>query len=196
MRSSEEPRTVHLSPVSPDPLASLDISGAVIEWDGDLWRIPHKPAVDWLRILLADTIDEEDIFPGMCGDAAVLDVNERLMQGAPDDIERLALEVLEVISGRRWWITLRLARVVRENWEMIGGTLALHGVDPRQVSLSWWLDAAYTVLIERLVGSDAKRAAEFTAALVATPPSERTEVDEEAEGNAFLAAMRMAQAGR
>lgn len=190
MPKKPEERTYRITPIAADPLASLRPQGLVIDWDDTQWRIPALPALTWLEILLAEEIDYEAIFPGLCGDDAVLDVNWRILNGATDELEPVIRDCIEAVSGRRWWITLRLVQIFRSNWEGISAPLI--GVDLERVSLGSWLDGAYGVLVEKL-SSNPQHLSEFTARLVAPPPSERTEVDDEVEGNAFLAAMRLAR---
>lgn len=184
---------ITLSPVNPDPVASMRMWGATVSLGDQAWRIPGLDASAWLEVLLGEPQNLEDIFPGFCGSEAVLDVNQMILIGRvePEDLERAILDLLEEVSGRKWWITLRLCFALRKNWESVGGELARHGVTPFGVPLSYWLDAAYTTMIRLIVeGPKPKVAEEFTRALTTPPASEGRNFDEEANSLAFLAAMR------
>jgi hypothetical protein len=188
--SQPDQRPQRLAPLDPDPLASLKI------WAVEVlsWRIPPLDAATWLNVLLAPELDLEAIFPGFCDSPTQMEVNMALLMGELDQ-EELAdaiLEAIEEISGRKWWVTLRLVRVFRSTWEVTGGLLASHGVDPRGMPLAAWLDVAYRLLIDRISEQNPKTAAEISAKIAALPPNVAREVDDVAEGNAFLAAMRAA----
>lgn len=188
-RPQKDAKTYSLTPTKPDPLASLRPRSLLVDWDGVTWTVPAVPALSWLEILLAEEIDFEAIFPGLCGEDAVLDVNWRILSGTLDDLEPVIRDCIEVASGRRWWITLRLMSVLRENWEAVAPAVA--GVPSDRVSLATWLDVAYGVLVERL-SHDPKYLSEFTSRLVQPPREAAEPINDEVEGNAFLAAMRMA----
>lgn len=187
---------IRLAPTNVDPVASLDTWPVNVDLGGKRFRIPALDAAQWLKILLAETLDLEDIFPGLAGPGVRLQINEMLIEGeiSEKDLVDAIKEALEVASGRRWWITLRLCRVLRAFWEKVGGNLAAHGMHPAGVPLAHWLDGAYFVCVEAIAASQPKKLTEFTQMLTAPPPEEARKVDDVAEGNAFLAAMR--QAGR
>ena len=190
---SQEPQRITLSPLNPDPVASMRIWGGTVLLGDKTFRVPALDAASWLEVLLAETQDLEQIFPGFCGPEAVLDVNQMLLIGqvGPEDLEKSILDLLEEVSGRRWWITIRLCYALRRNWESAGGELARHGVTPFHVPLSYWLDAAYTTMIRLILeGQKPKIAEDFTRALTTPPASEGRNIDEEQNSLAFLAAMR------
>lgn len=186
---------IALIPLNPDPVASLRVWGADVELGGQVFHVPARDAADWLTVLLADDLDLEAIFPGFCGPDVQVEVNQMLIDGTTDSeqLEKALCELLEEISGRRWWITVRLSRVLRMNWEIIGGLLASQGVVPTGVSLSYWLDGAYMTLLNHLAknADQPQKVTDFCLWLVTAPASvAREQRDEIADSQAFLAAMR------
>lgn len=186
---------VALIPLNPDPVASMRIWAVEVVLADKVFTVPALDASRWLEILLAQDLDLEAMFPGFCGPQAVTEVNQLLLDGvvSGDEMEQAICEMIEEVSGRRWWITIRLARVLRMNWEVIGGLLASQGVRPDGVSLSYWLDGTYMTLLNHLVKNADKpqRVTDFCHWLV-TPPASvaRDQVNEIANSQAFLAAMR------
>jgi hypothetical protein len=170
--SPQEGRTVRLSPTDVDPLASLGVSRIAVDIGGDRWIIPALDAAEWLKVLLDDDLDPELIFPGFCGPDVIVEVNRKLIDGTITmaQMEQALYDVLEAASGRRWWITLRLARTVRTHWDRVGGELASHGVTPFGVSLSYWLDGAYATFLRLLKDADPQAMGDFTKKLTAPPP--------------------------
>lgn len=182
-------------PTNPDPLASLDSCELTVRFAGQAYRIPAMDANGWLRILLAEQVHLEHIFPGLAGTEAVAAVNWALVEGrgTEEELVKVIQEVIEVASGRKWWITMRLCRTMREFWDRAGAEMAASGVRPWGCPFSWWLDAAYATCFRLIQASDPKALTAFTQALTALPAGmAKQSVDDVAEGNAFLAAMRQA----
>lgn len=162
----------------------------------EVYRVEPMDAAGWLELLLADPVDWEGLFPGLAGPQAVFEVNQAVLAGEADDedVKQAILDLLEAVSGRAWWITLRLCSSVRSNWESLGGELARHGVVPWGVPLGYWLDAAYATMIDLMLkGPRPKQASDWSRALTQPPPSETRNFDEKANADAFLAALRAAQ---
>ena len=171
----------------------MRIWGATVVLGDREYKVPAMDAAGWLEILLADPMVFEDLFPATAGPVAVLEVNQALLLGQvdPEELEKAIKDLLEAVSGRCWWITLRLCYSLRQHWESVGGDLARHGVTPFGVPLSFWLDAAYTTMVRLILeGPKPKVAEEFTRTLTRPPASEGRHFDEEANSLAFLAAMR------
>jgi hypothetical protein len=153
-------------------------------------------AAGWLELLLAEPIEYEELFPGLAGPQAVMDVNQMILSGAADseDLERAILDLIEAVSGRSWWITLRLCFSIRAHWGSVGGEMARQGMHPWGMPLGYWLDGAYATMIELLLkGPKPKAAADWSRAIVQPPPQETRQIDEVENANAFLAAFRAAQ---
>jgi len=189
-----EPEKIRVVPTNPDPVASLGVWAIHVTIGERSWRIPPLDAAEWLKILLAEDLSLEAIFPGLAGPAVVSEINMLMLEGliSDEDLIDAIKDAIEAVSGRRWWITLRLARTLRNFWERVGGELAAHGVTPFGVSLSYWLDGAYAICFRLIAETEPKRLTEFTQMLVSPPPDEARKIDDVAEGNAFLAAMRQA----
>jgi hypothetical protein len=153
-------------------------------------------AAGWLELLLANPVDYEGLFPGLAGPQVVYEVNQKMINGlaTEDDLGQAILDLVEAVSGRSWWITMRLCFSVRSNWESIGGEMARNGVHPWGMPLGYWLDAAYSTMIDLLLkGPKPKSAADWSRAVAAPPVTELRQLDEAANSDAFMAAFRMAQ---
>lgn len=193
---SKEPDVIRLSPQSVDPVSSMRIWGADVAFGDRSFHIPAMDAAGWMELLLADPIDYEAVFPGLAGPQAVFEVNQMLIAGdaGPQDLEQGILDLLEAVGGRPWWVTLRLCYSVRKNWEAVGGEMARSGMYPWGMPLGYWLDGVYATMIELFMkGPKPKSAAEWSRALMEPPPSENRQVDDVANTNAFMAALRAAQ---
>lgn len=196
MPGKGQPEVIHLSKIGVDPVSSMRAWGADVAFADRSFRIPAIDAAGWLELLLADPIDYEALFPGLAGPKVVFEVNQMLLSGQAnaDDLEQAILDLVEAVSGRQWWVTLRLCYSVRSNWESIGGEMARAGVYPWGMPLGYWLDAAYSTMIELFMkGPKPKQAAEWTRAIAEPPPSQARQVDDVANTHAFLAALRAAQ---
>ncbi len=189
-----EPEKIRVAPTDPDPIASLDQWAIMVTFAGVDYEIPPLDAASWLKILLAESLDLEAIFPGLAGPRAVSEVNMALFEGRGTDVELVQAikEAVEQATGRKWWIALRLCRTIRSFWERVGGELAAAGVTPFGVPLAWWIDAAYAVCFRLIRDTEPKQLTSFTQSLVTPPPEEGKKVDEVANSQAFLAAMRQA----
>lgn len=192
---------VRISPTDADPLAALRICRIAVDLGDRRFIIPALPARDWLEILLAEDFNPEDVFPGLCEPDDVVAVNLMLINGevTMDQMTEALYGVLEQASGRRWWVTIRLARTIRAGWDRIGGRLASHGVTPFDVPLAYWLDGAYAAILEIIMEADPKAVGSFTQKLVAAPPGLAKQVFESQRARAveaFRANMNRAKQGR
>jgi hypothetical protein len=133
---------------------------------GKAYTIPALPAVDWLTILMADSVDPERILLDLCPGGHEILLDESLEQ---DDIGNALLDVIEQVSGRRWWIALRLIGVVRSNWHILGAEMFYRHIDPAALSLSAWLDVMLVITIRSM---DPKDVAMFTMKLELPPEGE------------------------
>lgn len=198
---SQESSSVRIAPTNADPLASLRVWRITVDLGERRFLIPALPARDWLEVLLEDDLNPEDLFPGLCGPDAVLEVNQLLVDGVvtQQQLTDAIYGVIEQAAGRRWWVALRLCRAIRTNWDRVGGRLAAHGVTPFEVSLSYWLDGAYDTILSIMAEMDAKMIGPFTAKLTMPPPGMAKQVFDEnrdAAAAAFRASMNRARQGR
>lgn len=187
--------------MNPDPLASLRMAPIWVTFAGADYQIPQMPAAAWLEVLLADPLEMEAVFPGLAGLDTQLAVNVALADGhaTADELRDTIYEVLEVASGRRWWMVLRLCASLRTHWEWAGGAMARNGLTPFDVPLAFWLDGAFATMVHEMASNaselkDLQRIADWTQALVVPPPSEvREEAQDTMDRDAFLALARQHQ---
>ena len=190
--SGSEGVQVRVSPTDVDPLASLRISKVAVDLAGRRWLIPALEAATWLEILLDEELDPEALFPGLCGPEVIVEVNDLIILGeiTMEQMQEAIFDVIEAASGRRWWVTLRLCRSVRANWDRVGGELASRGVTPFGISLSYWLDGAYATILRLLAEGDVRSVGRFTQQLVSPPPGMAMEnFNRDRAAEAFRAAM-------
>lgn len=193
--------SVRVSPTDADPLAALRISRIAVDLGDRRFIIPALPARDWLEVLLAEELNPEDLFPGLCDPDDIVAVNRMLIDGTVtmDQMTEALYAVIEQATGRKWWVALRLCRTIRAGWDRIGGRLAGHGVTPFDVPLAYWLDGAFDAILEIIMANDPKAAGSFTQKLVQPPPGLAKQVFEAQRSravDAFRANMNRARQGR
>jgi hypothetical protein len=205
-RSSASPQesantSVRVSPTDADPLAALRIYRIAVDLGERRFIIPALPARDWLEVLLAEDLNPEDLFPGLCGTDDVIAVNQMLIDGTVtmEQMSEAIYSVLEEATGRRWWVALRLCRTIRAGWDRVGGRLASHGVTPFEVPLAYWLDGAYAAILDIIMEADPKAVGSFTQKLTAPPPGLAKQAFESQRSKAveaFRSNMNRAKTGR
>ena len=182
----DQPPSANLiPPIYSDPEASLAPASLEIELLGQVWTVPPLPAAEWLTLLWADAFDPDAIFPGLAGaEEAVFDA---MLDGlvTPNEVFEVAMEVLELAAGYRWWFTIKLAMQAKAAWSRVGGLMLLKGVDPNKVSLGAWCSALLALCLNNM---EQQKAADFILELN-TPPVQYAHLAEEEDGKAFLAAM-------
>lgn len=144
---------------------------------GEEFTIPPLPAADWLAALMSEAFSLDDLFPGLLDDedhdraVAVLlsDMHEL------EQFHRLTLDIVELASGRSWWVALRLIGAAVGSWDVIGAELILKQVDPERLSLAAWLDAVLLVMLRSMEEKDITM---FTLKLEAPPPEAQEEAEE------------------
>jgi len=109
--------------------------------------VPAYPAVDWLEILMRPDWSADDIFIELLPNGM-----ELIMEGSlgPLVAQDLALELIEEVSARHWWIALRLIETIGVHWDVMGADAIFNGVDPERLSLAAWLDAMLVLLMRRI----------------------------------------------
>jgi len=148
-----------------------------LELAGKTYTFPAVPAVQWLAQLMQDDLDPDQIILELCQDGYELLLDEDL--GA-EDLYHALLDVIGQVSGRKWWIALRLIGVVKANWNVLGAEMFYRHIDPTVLSLSAWLDVMLVLTIRAM---DAKDVSMFTSRLELPPPGE-TIPEEEMEMSA------------
>jgi hypothetical protein len=151
------------------------------------WVIPAMCAADWLQVLMAEDLDPEDVFPGLLSEPDRVEVEDQLHHGVLllTEVHHTALEVISQVSGRPWWVALRLIQGGRAAWDAIGGDL-VRKADASILSLAGWLDVLFLVLVRAI--DDDKRDM-FLLKLQAVPLGWEEDNPEELEmsTDAFLA---------
>lgn len=170
-----------------DPVQSLAPYSVVLTVAGRDMEIPALPAADWLSILMVESPELDEIFPGLLPDDDV-DLVEDLLAGREltlDEYEDIILSVIETVSARPWWVTIKLIETARTSWDLLGGELTLRGVDATQVSLSSWLDALLLTVIKNM---DSKEVTMWCMKLEAPPPDAKVDESEmEMDPSHFMA---------
>lgn len=169
-----------------DPIWSLQPWPTEITFAGTRFELPPLPAVDWLQVLMAEEMDLADIFPGWLSESEQDLINDALFDGAVDmdQLYETCLEALTIVSGRPWWVTLRLVSTARASWQVLGAEMLLKGVDAGALSLSGWLDVLLLLVMRNI---DPKEAMMFTLKLEQPPPGVEVAAPEpEMSASAFL----------
>ena len=169
-----------------DPIASLSPRPIDIDVLGRVVTVPAMTAEEWLRLLWAEPLDMEQIFPGLAMD--IDEVDEAVLDGRMTIEEPLeiGLEILEAASGYRWWFLLRMVTSAKAVWMQLGGLLVASGVDASKISLGAWVSAAMSMWIQNV---PPEKVHTLVDQLMAPPPGQEPEFDEAAEAAAFMAAM-------
>lgn len=153
---------------------------------GTMFELPALPATDWLVILMTAEPELEDVFPGLLGEEEHSQVDEALIDGVLDldEVYEACCTIIDAVSGRPWWVAMRLIEVARTNWHVLGAELLTNGVDSEQLSLSGWLDILLLLIMNRI---DPKDAAMFTLRLEQPPADIEVEAKEpEMSASAFM----------
>ena len=101
-------------------------------------------------------LDLEDVLPGLLDDAGDEIVEELLFQGrlSVDGKDQLTLEVISTVSGRPWWVALRLIETARSSWDALGAEM-VRRADAATLSLSAWIDVLFHAVL--LATEESKR---------------------------------------
>ena len=175
---------VSVPKLNKDPIQSLQPLSVELTIAGQEFDIPAQSAAEWLAVLMVEDLDLADIFPGMVEDPAP--VEDLILDGklGLEELEETIFSVVEVVSARPWYVTLRLVETARVSWDVVGAELLLRGVDATKVSLAAWLDMALLVILRTM---DPKDIQMFTLKLESPPPSgKKEEADMEMSASQFM----------
>jgi hypothetical protein len=153
-----------------NPLQSLSIQPLILTVRGMDYTIPAASAAGWLELFWATDWSPDDFLMG---------IDPRLVLDdlvAPEDGEQLLYAVVEELTGRHWWIALRLVAIVREYFHVLGPEMWMSGADPNKLSLAGWLDIMTILIMERV---SADQQPMFFSQLEMPPASVGTEALEE-----------------
>ena len=165
-----------------DPVQSLKPWPTVVTIHGLESEIPAMMAADWLVLLMREKLDLVDIFIELLPDSESLLFNGSI---TVEELYDIVIDTISLVSGRHWWVALRLISVARESWDILGARMTMRHIDPTQLSLAAWLDA---LLMVTLAEMDPKEVTMFTMRLEAVPEFEDVPAEElEMSADAFLA---------
>ena len=171
LASSSEPKGIAVPSHTLDPTESLCPWPVVFTVQGREYEIPALPAAQWLRVLMTEDATVEDVFLELVPEGIQL----LLEDDDSWDMAALAQDIIELASGRRWYIAMRLITVMRANWNVVGATMLMKGVDANTLSLSGWLDVALLMVLQHM---EQKDVAMFVAQLEIPPEGEETPEEE------------------
>jgi hypothetical protein len=171
--------------VAVDPLASLDFDDVYVTIGGQEYRVPGRPAADWLRTILADEYNL--ILPAWLEKEESALLMSRLMDDefTVKELDDAVFDVITVAAGRPWWWALQLIMYASSDvhhWSRINGRLVLAGLRLDRISFAAWVDAVYVVFTERIEPGEEY---DKFKAQIDTPPTPDL-LDEEEEAEAFL----------
>src|SRR4029078_9035306 len=104
LASSSEPKGIAVPSHTLDPTESLCPWPVVFTVQGREYEIPALPAAQWLRVLMTEDATEEDVFLELVPEGIQL----LLEDDDSWDMAALAQDIIELASGRRWYIAMRL----------------------------------------------------------------------------------------
>lgn len=153
-----------------------------VDFLGTTFTIPAMDVVQWLE-LLGDQVDPWTIFPNLAGQDVVDEVSDALWRGQvdPDDVVKIAMEVVSAVADRPWWVALRIIGVATGSWDVV------HVNDAVGRPLAGWLDEVWTKILAHV---DPKKRTSFIGEVEAVPKGWQTEVDFSGEELAFMSAMK------
>lgn len=93
----------------------------------------------------------------------------------PDEARDLALDIVEEVSARHYWVAIRLISLLVSTWDVMGPEAIFNNVDAEKLSLAAWLDAMLVLLMRRIKDDQAPM---FVAQLEMPPTGEEIPVEE------------------
>jgi hypothetical protein len=174
--------------VAADPTASLAIKDIYVTIGGEEYRMPGRPAADWLKMMLSG--DYGLVMPAWLVEEDAVKVLARLADDEfpIKEVDDAVYDVISVAAGRPWWWAMQLVMYASSDvhhWSRINGRLVLAGVRADRISLAAWVDAVYAIHIERMEAGEEYD--KFRAAIDTPPTADLLDEDEEAA--AFLSMM-------
>ena len=88
---------------------------------------------------------------------------------AAPKINEATLDLIEIVSGRPWWIAMRMIYVAEHRWGVIGTAMIQQGIDFTRISLAAWMDVAWLTMFTHM---DEKKWTMFASQMEAPPPHE------------------------
>lgn len=181
MPSSEDTPTpsVRVPKLTRDPLWSLRMWPVTVTVRAIDYTIPAMSAADWLPFLMGKPPQPDLIVPVLL--PAVDEVYSTDDSMDIEDMYWLSYDIVSEVTGRPWWITMRLCGCAQHNWEFISAQMLFHGIHADQVSIAAWLDAVLLIILENIKPENAEM---FNLQLESPPPDVEDEGAEEPEMSA------------
>jgi len=131
-------------------------------------------AAEWLEILMVDAqqLNLDAVFPESLDDQEdLLLIDEWLLDQkfSVQDLQERALKVVSEVSGRPWWVAMRMIHMASMKWSVLGSALILKQIDPERLSLSAWLDALWSTMFQNL---PTEKWTQVSSLIEMPPPSE------------------------
>ncbi len=147
---------IPVSQLVTDAVQSLKPWPVMLTVAGIEFEVPAICAADWLAILMVEGLDLEDVVPGLLDDASDEIIEDLLLDGllTVEEKDQLSLDVISTVSGRPWWVALRLIETARRSWDALGADM-VRRADAGSVSLSAWLDTLFSAVL--LATEESKR---------------------------------------
>jgi len=131
-----------------DAAPSLRVWAVQVELGGRSYRIPPRPASDWLQAIAAPGLGA--IVPGLLEQSEdTEDMLDMVLDGAIafTDWQEAARSAIAEISGTKWWSATRLTAYLLGHWGTVGAAV-LSRVDPTTAPLGAVLTHTYRILLE------------------------------------------------
>ncbi len=177
---------------SNDPLASFDTSDLWVMVGTREFLIPYMPASAWLTVLLTKSLTWWDVLPGLLDEGTQIIVEDMILDETltVKMLEEAAQNLVSAVTGRTWWFSINFLSVCREAWTQIAGDMALARVNPYQIPIAAWMDAAWTLVLRHV---DPNKVSTFVSILRTPPEGVVIEVASEENDAAFLASLKTFQ---
>jgi hypothetical protein len=153
-----------------------------ITLSGVNYRIPARPAADWIEAIL-----QSDVVPGLLAPELADRILQDVVDGRldADELTEATREAIEAAAGRPWWEAERLVRAAAEHADVMFGVLINSGFDFQSRSLGAFCCAVYERAVRNMEQKDRLK---FDQELM-QPPIDVISEDEDALSAAFMAAM-------
>ena len=167
--SAPPPPPVTIPKVVTDPIWSLRIWPVTFTVAGQDFTIPAIPASEWLELFMDNEIEAPEILETLLASEDAERLRDLMWDDrfALTDLGDLLLEVISAVTGRPWWVALKLVATVRTQWDFLGAELVLQGVRADTISIAAWLDVALLTILRNI---DPEKATMFTSQLEMPPP--------------------------
>lgn len=121
----------------------------VVTCVGRPWKLKAASADQWVRAVLMPEM--AGVFPGMLRGSQALDFFDLWDQfpNMPRRCLNVSMVALARASGREWFWAYNMIETAAQSWPHVNGLLVREGVRADAESLHNWLDACYTLILER-----------------------------------------------